>query len=973
LSTHTRIVTTLLTAVCLSVSCLAIAQDLSPPQYRANLLSFERMGAGAPAGWKVQGSNYSWSAEAVEGPLGIGAARIEFKGAGNVTLFSPARAMRAGFPHVVGLWLRSEPAGAKVSVQVADNDGKEEVAFREVFVAESQWRFVSAQGLLPKGTKGRYFLELSAHGTDCTLWLDGLWLGEREAGVTDKGLQPLVIGANWRPAIHAAGVALEPEAAWGVVAGDAALKVKARVAGATQKGCRLRLHVVSTLGSTAELPPVALDDTGVWSGALEIGGDISKAFGVVRVEATVAGPEGQELSPMSETLLARVPEPVSGPLPESYFGVHVALRERDVAAVARLGYKWCRVHDAMNITKWGFIEREPDKWEWHDDDVAMLRRHGLSIVGMLDTAPTWHTGAEADGGYFSVYHAPTDLGLWRKYVRQVVGHYAGSIDEWEVWNEPWDMKRFFQGGSPQVYVELLKSAYEEAKAANPKSTIVGIDTYPPMWDTAVLLMGAYPYYDLLSWHRYDPTLQGRSNDAISRVTERLRKVQSDYGPPKPTLCTEGGPDVTVFHGSFLSFADPVIVGDWSEGADRYARMFLSMIAAGNKRFIAYSVHNDPRYGYLTHMMAEPGFLLRPMHAALAALAHFVDGAKYERRLTPAQDISAHVFLQSHPRPYAAGPSTVVVLASDGPEPENLPRPLPPGVNCFDRWGNPVPPPTQATRSLMYLVAAGNVQEDLLRALQSETPAPETKPDVAALVDMTLSALTEGKPDLWTLFSAQGALAVISDGAESVTATRADLRADSSLAGKFRMPQGTQVTERAVQPAGPFTVGSFSLISGDRKWAVAFVAAPDGSGGRWRYTSLTILPDAGQPDAQKGESVTSVLRIWESAILEASTSKLYDTLRAGPSCLMAATLNGEYFMFANPVYLLAMMNTAVLWGPAATSKMSFSKVVIAGNVASVVGQWEVSSLAFGTAPYAITATLFEENGAWKIASMCASAG
>jgi hypothetical protein len=168
------------------------------------------------------------------------------------------------------------------------------------------------------------------------------------------------------------------------------------------------------------------------------------------------------------------------------------------------------------------------------------------------------------------------------------------------------------------------------------------------------------------------------------------------------------------------------------------------------------------------------------------------------------------------------------------------------------------------------------------------------------------------------------------------------------------------------------VGSFSLVSGDRKWAVAFVAAPDGSGGRWRYTSLTILPDAGQADAQKTESVTSVLKIWESAILEASTSKLYDTLRAGPSCLMAATLNGEYFMFANPVYLLAMMNTAVLWGPAATSKMSFSKVVIAGNVASLVGQWEVSSLAFGTAPYAITATLFEENGAWKIASMCASA-
>jgi hypothetical protein len=84
LITQTRIVKALLTAVCLSVSCLAIAQDSSPPQYRGNLLSFERMGVGAPAGWKVGGNDYSWSAETSEGPLGVGAARIEFKGSGDI-------------------------------------------------------------------------------------------------------------------------------------------------------------------------------------------------------------------------------------------------------------------------------------------------------------------------------------------------------------------------------------------------------------------------------------------------------------------------------------------------------------------------------------------------------------------------------------------------------------------------------------------------------------------------------------------------------------------------------------------------------------------------------------------------------------------------------------------------------------------------------------------------------------------------
>ncbi len=952
-----------------------------------NLLSFERMGAGAPGGWKVDGNGYSWIAEIADGPLGAGAAHVEFKGPGEVTLCSPARAMRAEVSHVAALWLRSEPAGAIVGIEVIDNDNG--VAIKETFTAESGWRLFHAQGVLQKAVKGRYYLKLRARASDCTLWLDGLWLGEHDGNVD----------ANWRPALHAAGVALEPEAGWGVVAGDAPFKVNARVAGGIE-GCQLRLHAVNTLGATADLPPIPLDKKGVWSGAFEVCGGIAKSFGMIRVEGTVVDSQGQAVSPISETLLARVPEPIPGPLPESYFGIHVALREPDVAAVAKLGYKWCRMHDASGITKWGRIEPEPGKWVWHDDEVALARRYGLSIVGLLDTAPPWHTGADPDSGYFSVCHAPKDIGLWRNYVRRIVSHYAGSIDEWEVWNEPWDMKRFFQEGSPQLYVELLKAAYEEAKAANPKSTIIGVDTYPPMWEMAVLAMGAYPYYDMLSWHRYDPTLQGRPNDAIARVASRLRKAQESYGTPRPILCTEGGPDTTVFHGSFFSFADPVIMGDWSEGADRYSRLFLSAIAAGNRRFIAYSVHNNSYHGWLTHMMAEPGFLLRPMHAALAALAHFVDGAKYEGRLSPAPDISAHVFNQPNPRSYAQAPSTIVVLAADGAEPENLPRLLPPDIACFDRWGNPIAAPTQATRSLTYLVASGNAREELLRSLQPKSAksgdsnqfsvgrhpdvlgisgsengllSPLFKPDIAALVDAALGSLTAGAPSLWTLFSTQGSLAVMGGGTKAVTATRTELRTQSDLADKFRLPAGTQVTGRVVQPAGPFTVGSFDLANGDNKWTATFAAVPDGPGGNWRFTSLTILSGDGQPSAEKAERVTGVLKIWENALREASTANLLETLSTGPCCLMAATLNGEYFMLANPIYLITMMNTAVLWGPAATSKMELSRVVISENVATVLGQWEVSSLAFGTAPYAITATLFEDNGAWKIASMCASAG
>jgi hypothetical protein len=446
-------------------------------------------------------------------------------------------------------------------------------------------------------------------------------------------------------------------------------------------------------------------------------GDIAGRFGMFRVEATVVDSEGNALSPMTETLLARAPEPFPAPFYNSYFGIHVKLIAPDLEAMARLGYKWLRIHDASGITKWGVIEPEPAKWIWHDDQVALALEKGFHILGMLDSAPAWETGAEEEG-YFSIYSAPKDPENWRNYVRKVVEHYKGAINDWEVWNEPWNPIGFFKGGSPQLYTDLLTIAYTETKAINPDAVVVGIGTWPPYWDAMTLAAGAYDYYDVLSFHRYDPGMHGYPNDAIDRIAKRLRRVQEKHGEPKPLTFSEGGPDVTIFHGSFFSFAEPSLTGDWSWCADQYARMYLTTIASDVLRFFAYSVHNHQHHGAPYHMMVEPGPLLRPLHLSMAALAHFVDGAEYMKRLHPTHDISAHVFAQSHDRPYADGPSTVVVLHANGLDPEPLPGPIPEGVACYDRWSNPMQAPGEATRSPVYLVATGDAAAALKAALAS---------------------------------------------------------------------------------------------------------------------------------------------------------------------------------------------------------------------------------------------------------------
>ena len=938
-----------------------------------DLLNFHRMGAGAPAGWRVDGQDYAWeanTADATERESCVfqpGSAKIAFGEHGRVEIQSPVIYIPAGASCLMELYLASEPPGARVSIALHDNDTGRATALQQSQAASSEEQKIFLIAKPEPALKDRYCFVLTAEGKNTTLWLDRLILlyttGQppREWGLTES---------------YGLSFVLEPEAPWGVVTGDAPLRVRARIAGEIPEQTTLTLRVVHTAGMSHMLPEIALEAGRYWEKTIEITGDAAQPFGMLRIEGTVHSRKEARYAE-AETLLARVPEPVPGPLPDSPFGIHVSLREPDLEAVARLGYKWCRIHDASFITKWGYIEPEPGQWIWHDQQVALAHKHGLHILGMLDSTPPWASGADHDG-YFRVYHAPKNIEDWRNYVRTVVTHYRGKIDQWEVWNEPWDMFRFFQGGTPQLYVQLLQTAYEEAKAANPDCVILGIDTYPPLWDMTVLALGAYPYYDALSWHRSDPNLPGRPGDSFARVSARLNAEQAKYGPPKPLIFSEGGPDVTRYHGSFFSFADPAVVGDWSRGADLYPRMFLSAIASGNKRFFAYSVHAQPRHGQSSHMLIEPGFLLRPMHATLAALAHFIEGAQFERRTAPAPDISALIFRQNNPRPYADAPSTVVVLYTDGENPEPLPRLIPESVRCYDRWGNRIPAPKHAMRGLNYLVASQDAVEALLESVADA--APESlivHESPRALLEATVVAMSTA-PDtpVWPLLSAQASLLVRGGEKDVHVANRMELRGNAVCLERFRLPHNARVTDFTERSAGPFTIGTALIEADDQAWSAVYAATQDGLGNSWRWLWLAMGPKMKDPSEESTppphNAAADVLKLWEKALIEAHTRNLHANLYDGPCSMASATLNGEYFVFDDPQYLITMMDTAVLWGPAQHSAMTFDQVIVSGPLVLLIGRWDIASLAFGFGEYGIAAALIEVDGVWRIIAMCAAA-
>jgi hypothetical protein len=136
--------------------------------------------------------------------------------------------------------------------------------------------------------------------------------------------------------------------------------------------------------------------------------------------------------------------------------------------------------------------------------------------------------------------------------------------------------------------------------------------------------------------------------------------------------------------------------------------------------------------------------------------------------------------------------------------------------------------------------------------------------------------------------------------------------------------------------------------------------------QYRFTWLTLMTEP-RPTTEI-EEVIAPLRHWEEALKNKSVAALYGTITQGPACVTANTLNGEYFHFDRPEYLIGMMNTAVVWGVAPVSKILIRNVHISGNIAVVEARWDIASMPLGMAPFTLSGTLEREHNGWKITAM-----
>ncbi len=211
--------------------------------------------------------------------------------------------------------------------------------------------------------------------------------------------------------------------------------------------------------------------------------------------------------------------------------------------VAATGVKWLRT-DVV----WGDIEASPGEYRWSymDRVVAGARARGLHVLGIATVLPSW---ARPPGMSWN-YGPRTDFERSRfaAFVELAAARYAGTIDTWEVWNEP-NLTQFWSPSpSPSDYSQLLKAAHPAIHRGNPHAKVLtggtgwavgGADIETVNWYTSLYALGARSAFDGVSVHPYSDPENLNSGEMVRALSVRhLMDSKGDAG--KQLWATENG-------------------------------------------------------------------------------------------------------------------------------------------------------------------------------------------------------------------------------------------------------------------------------------------------------------------------------------------------------------------------------------------------------------------------------------------------
>lgn len=270
----------------------------------------------------------------------------------------------------------------------------------------------------------------------------------------------------------------------------------------------------------------------------------------------------------------------------------------------RAGVRWLRA-----FYEWQTIEPKQGHWTFTLPDrlAANARENGMHLVGVLAYLAPW---ASADG---STRRFPIkDMTFWDDYVSAMVARYHSDVKYWEVWNE--FNGSFAQGGTPEIYAELVRRSSLAAKKIDPNAKIgLSVANFDVNFLDATIKAGASGYFDYVCVHPYDllARLSDRGEPAFLNMTATLRKMLKANQQPDdiPLWITEIGSRAPVRPVETLDNAQAVLL----------SKAYLLSLAAGFTRVFWFEARGPAYSDEMDFGLIRPDLSQRPAFEALKVL------------------------------------------------------------------------------------------------------------------------------------------------------------------------------------------------------------------------------------------------------------------------------------------------------------------------------------------------------------------
>lgn len=514
-------------------------------------------------------------------------------------------------------------------------------------------------------------------------------------------------------------------------------------------GASLKIKVCDIYGNEKELEPIHLkpDANGLAQGKINYTVFEKSKYGQFRIESRIEK-DGKLISPYNELVVTRLKRPLywGKDAPNSPFGGHFLSVSRVIKAHKAAGMNWARLHDAgFEYIGWFWLEPEKGNWQFRDSDIMRYRDNNIKIFGQLGTAPEWasylrtvKTGRTTPS-YHDRYFQPVDMNDFRNYVKTVVSRYKGVIDEYFVWNEPWNPAWWGTGYKNEEYTtsqnptgdfeKLTKAARESAKAVYPEVKISGFNSKGSGsdWTEGVLKAGGLSSCDIIDYHFYTPALTGYKNDPTDAAWKQAIGPIEKENPSladKPVYMSEGqgsstgslNPNSFVVYSGLYKHVLPYKNNDnYIRKADMNCRFILSHLSLNVKKIFLYSSHcyNSMNHNSLFLIMLGSDGYPHPVMAAHSEMAWQLEDRKFVKTIELSNRVYAFIF-------EGRGATVAVISGAPGAGQYSFKKPQAGGISSLlgisdkysvnDLFGNPIEGEVRYEGQVFYISAPVSADE-----------------------------------------------------------------------------------------------------------------------------------------------------------------------------------------------------------------------------------------------------------------------